>query len=124
MWRPHPRNADTNPDYPRAWATDDRSGMITNCKIPAVGSRLGRPATDKTGFLVGADNYDIPNEQLRTLIIPADPPPLMNARVEPYVIDETDWRTIQQDNEIRTTQDGSLRVTQPSQSEATSEDTG
>ncbi len=122
MWRPHPKNADTNPDYPRAWATDDRSGLITNLhklrwEVVWAGQQLV-----KTGFLVGADNYDIPNEQLRTLIIPADPPPLMNARVEPYVIDETDYRTVQPSNEIRETQDGSLRVTQPSQSEATTED--
>ena len=121
MWRPHPKNADTNPDYPRAWATDDRSGMITNLHKMRWEVQWSGQQLIKTGFLVGADNYDIPQEQLRTLIIPADPPPLMNARVEPYVIDETDYRTTQ-DDEFRITQDDANRVTQPSQYEATTED--
>lgn len=72
-------------------------------------------------FLVCEYCVDVPQAQLRTLILPADPPGLQNARVEPYVIDETDWRTTQ-DDEIRITQDDDLRVTQPSQTEAETED--
>lgn len=72
-------------------------------------------------FLVCEYCVDVPQQQLRTLILPSDPPGLLNARVEPYTIDETDWRTVQ-DGSIRETQDGSLRVTQPSQTEAETED--
>ena len=35
---------------------------------------------------------DQPAPFLRTLILPVDPPPVFNARVEPYDIDETDYR--------------------------------
>lgn len=122
-FRPHPKHAETNPDFPRAWATDDRSGFVSNLgnlrwEVQWAGNQLV-----KTGFLVGPDYLDKPQEQLRTLVLPADPPPIMNARVEPYTIDETDWRTTQ-DGDIRETQDGSLRVTQPSQTEAETEDPG
>ncbi len=120
-WRPHPKNADVNPDYPRAWATDDRSWFVTNLHKLRWQMEWSGAQLINTRFLVGADNYDTPQEQLRTLILPPDPPPLFNARVEPYVIDETDYRTTQ-DTEFRVTEDDENRVTQPSQSEATSED--
>lgn len=121
--RPHPRYADTDPSFPRAWGTSDRSGFITNLskmrwQLAWRGNQLYN-----TRFLVRDWEYDTPQEQLRTLILPPDPPPLFNARPEPYVMDETDYRTTQ-DGDIRTTQDGADRVTQPSQYEATSEDSG
>jgi len=74
------------------------------------------------GSLVCEHCVDVPQEQLRTIILPPDPSPLFNARPEPYTIDETDWR-VTQDSDIRETQDGDLRVTQPSQYEAESEGT-
>ncbi len=81
-----------------------------------------------TQLLVGEDNYDKPQEQLRTLILPADPAPLFNARPENYVVDETDWLStgVRPDNpnDILETQDGELIVTQPSATEAESEGTG
>lgn len=128
-WRPHPRLADTDPTYPRAWATDDRSGFVTNLhklrwEVQWAGNELIR-----TGFLVAEPYYDQPQEQFRTIILPADPPPVFNARPEPYVIDETDWLTTgvrgdNPDNNILVTQDGEMIVTQPSATEAETEDTG
>jgi hypothetical protein len=38
--------------------------------------------------------YDEPQEQLRAIIIPADPLPIMNPRVEPYAWDEVDRRQL------------------------------
>jgi len=79
-----------------------------------------------TRLLVHPDEYDIPNEQFKTLILPPDPDPLMNARPEQYVIDETDWLTAGtrgQDGPILDTQNGSQYVTQPSATEAESEGT-
>ncbi len=121
-YRPHPRNADVNPDRPVAWATDDRSGFVTNHnKLSWQMEWAGTELINKR-ILVGRDNLDVPNPQLRTIILPPDPAPLFNARPEPYTIDETDWRTTS-DGDIRETQDGDLRVTQPSQYEAESEGT-
>ncbi len=122
-WRPHPARADTDVDSPKAWATDDRSGFITNLhKLRWQWEWAGNELINRR-ILVGEDNLDIPQEQLRTIVLPPDPPALFNTRPEPYVIDETDWRTTQ-DDEIRETQDDKLRVTQPSQYEADDEGTG
>jgi hypothetical protein len=38
--------------------------------------------------------YDTPQEQLRAIIIPADPVPIVNPRVEPYAWDEIDRRQV------------------------------
>ena len=32
--------------------------------------------------------YDLPNEQLRTIILPPDPPPILNARVPNFAYEE------------------------------------
>ena len=121
-WRPHPRRADVNIDRPSAWSTDDRSGMIINHNKLAWQYQWAGAQLINTRILVGPDNMDKPQEQLRTIILPPDPDPLFNARPEPYTIDETDWR-VTQDDEIRVTQDGELRVTQPSATEAVTEST-
>lgn len=121
-WRPHPRRADTDPNNPRGWATDDRSGFVTNLDKMCFERQWAGQELIRTGFIVHPDFLDVPQQQLRTLILPPDPAPLFNARPEPYTIDETDWR-VTQDEEIRETQDGDLRVTQPSQYEAESEGT-
>jgi hypothetical protein len=44
--------------------------------------------------------YDEPQEQLRAIIIPADPTPIMNPRVEPYAWDEIDRRQLSGYNTI------------------------
>lgn len=121
--RPHPKHADVDLNNLSAWSTSDRSGMIYNHrKLYWQYDYSGSQLINKR-ILVGQDELDVPQVQLRTIVIPADPAPLFNARPEPYVIDETDWR-VTQDGEIRETQDGELRVTQPSQTEATEEDPG
>lgn len=79
-----------------------------------------------TGLLVQPDMVDKPNEQFRTLVLPPDPAPLMNARPENYVIDETDWLTAGDrggNGAILNTQGGVKLVTQPSATEAETEST-
>lgn len=120
-FRPHPRLADTNPDWPQGWGTCDRCGFQVNLVRLRWDRQFAGMQLINLRFLVCEYCVDVPQQQLRTLILPADPPGLQNARVEPYVIDETDWRTVS-DGSIRETQDGSLRVTQPSQTEAVTED--
>jgi len=55
-------------------------------------------------LLVCDDCLDIPAPFLRTPVLPPDPPPIFNARVEPYSIDETDYRVVT-DGSIRETED-------------------
>lgn len=125
-WRPHPRRTTLNVERPVAWGTSDRSGFVGNhdrmlFQFQWAGSKL-----INTGLLVHADEYDQPNEQFRTLILPADPDPLFNARPEPLTIDQTDWLTTGirgAGGDILATQSGTLLVTQPSATEAETEGT-
>ena len=39
-------------------------------------------------ILVSRDELDVPQRQLGAVILPPDPPPIMNARPENYAIDE------------------------------------
>jgi hypothetical protein len=45
-------------------------------------------------ILVCSTCYDTPQEQLRAIVIPADPVPIVNPRVEPYAWDEIDRRQV------------------------------
>lgn len=68
---------------------------------------------------------DVPQSQLRAIVIPADPVPVINPRVEAYLLDETNYRATSGQNtvnartgipvpgnDIRITQDLNKRVTQ------------
>ena len=44
--------------------------------------------------------YDEPQQQLRAIIIPADPVPIVNPRVEPYAWDEIDRRQVSGNNTV------------------------
>ena len=59
---------------------------------------------------------DVPQEQLRAIVIPADPVPIVNPRVEPYAWDEIDRRQVSGYNTTNTAtgipvQQGDTRVT-------------
>lgn len=121
--RPHPMRADVDNDRERVWTTDARDGFITNKnKMKWQFEWAGNQLINKK-ILVSQSNLDVPQEQLRTIQVPADPVPKRNARPENYVMDETDWLTTQ-DGDVVETQDASLIVTQPSATEASSEDSG
>ena len=45
-------------------------------------------------ILVCETCYDVPQNQLRAIVLPADPMPIINPRVEPYAWDEIDRRQI------------------------------
>jgi len=87
-WRPHPRRAETDPSNPRGWATCQRCGFVTNLyKITAQKQWRGLALVDISVF-VCEDCVDVPQRQLGTIVLPADPPGLLNALPEPYPIDE------------------------------------
>lgn len=122
-WRPHPRLADVDPSNPQMWATCDYCGFVTNQVKMSWSYQWAGNQLINLRFLACELCVDKPQEQLRALILPPDPAPKFNTRPEPYVMDEVDWRVIQETEQIRETQDGELRVTMPSQTEAATEDT-
>src|ERR1700676_408083 len=91
--RPHPKGARVNPSSPEAWGTFERCGFIKNLadlnwQFEWQGLRM-----QNLRILVCRDTgggcLDVPSEAaLRSIVIPPDPPPVFNARPEPYPIDE------------------------------------
>jgi hypothetical protein len=90
------------------WQYDWRGASLMNIKL-----------------LVCDTCYDEPQQQLRAIVIPADPIPIMNPRIQDFVTAETSTRAISGQNttdpttgipvvngDTRITQDDKVRVTQ------------
>lgn len=107
-WRFHGR-AQVDPSSPRAFGVCQRCGFLYNVRDLTFQFVWAGAAKVNTGLLVCEGCLDEPNEQLRTIVLPADPPSIMNARVEPYSLDETDYR-ITEDGSTLTTEAGDPRV--------------
>ena len=102
--RQHPRRAETDPSSPRAWATCDRCGFITNhYKLSWQFDWAGTQLINKRILVCEGGCLDEPQRQLGTIILPPDPMPIMNARPEQYAIDE-------EPVSVRYTADGSARI--------------
>src|SRR5262249_3712356 len=101
--RPHPRRARTSASNPEAWATSDRSGFVGNRKSLRLQVEWAGTQRVNQQVLVYPDEYDEPNRQLGTIILPPDPVPILNARPENYALDEQPVST-------RYTMDGRVRV--------------
>ena len=78
-----------------------------------------------TRLLVCSPCYDTPQNQLRAIVVPADPVPIQNPRVQDFVTAETNYRVTSGQNTVdpttgipvpggnrRTTQNNNTRVTQ------------
>ena len=61
------------------------------------------------GFLVYPSEFDQPNRQLGTIILPPDPVSIMNARIEPYAIEEQTYR-LEQSGQTRYQMNGIVRL--------------
>ena len=91
MADPRPKYAKVNELNPEAWAQCDRCGGWFNRSDLVYQYQWGGMQLYSTGALVctvGPRCYDTPNEQLRTIIIPPDPPPIVNARVPNFDYEE------------------------------------
>ena len=102
--RKHPRRARVDPENPRAWATDDRTGFIGNqqdlkWQYEWAGTRL-------INTRILTFDPDEPQRQLGVVILPPDPLPILNARPEQYDIDEIPIST-------RYTVNGNIRTVVP-----------
>lgn len=87
--RPRPRRVSVDPQSPRAYGTSDRNGMINNHHNLVWQWDWAGPKLINKRILVSPDELDKPQRQLGTIVLPPDPVPIQNARVEPYAIDET-----------------------------------
>lgn len=101
--RKHPRRAQVDPQNPQGWGTSDQNGMVGNLAKMRFQHQWAGATIINTRVLVHEDELDIPQRQLGTLVIAPDPPPLVNARPEPYDIDEQPVST-------RYTMDGLIRI--------------
>lgn len=88
-WSRLPRNAEVDPENPRAWATCDRCGFQWNLfKLAWQYQYEGTAIPQNTMLLVCPKCMDSLQPQLTPQILPPDPPPVFNARPENYALDE------------------------------------
>lgn len=86
MGRPHGRSR-VDPRHPQAQAVCDRDGLWYNRVDLQWQFEYAGTGLRNTGFLVCKSCLDIPQPQLKTRVIPADPLPILNPRVEPFEYD-------------------------------------
>lgn len=82
----------TNPDSPRAFAVCDRCARWFNHQDLRWQYDYRGRTLQNLRILVCDSCMDLPNEQLKPRIIPPDPVPIANARLEPFCYDEEDQR--------------------------------
>lgn len=111
--------------YPQAFAICDRCGFLHNRFALTFQFEYAGAGLYNTQMLVCDRCYDTPQEQLKSINIPADPLPIMNPRTQNYAQAETDYRQVSGDNstdpntgipvpggDLRSTEDDGQRVTQ------------
>ena len=107
-WRPH-GHAKVNPNHPVSFAVCDRCGRWWSITDLAWQYQYAGPNLQNLRIYVCPPCLDVPQPQLKPRIIPPDPMPTLNARPEPFLIDDSDWRTTE-DGDIRVTEDETPRV--------------
>lgn len=115
--------AHTSASNPRAFAVCDRCGIWYNqFKLIFQFEYAGASLVNRR-LLVCPTCLDVPNEQLRAIILPADPVPISNPRPEAAIAGYTDYRATSEaattrhgipipHGDVRITQAGDRRVTQ------------
>jgi hypothetical protein len=84
--------ARTSPSNPQAHSVCDRcGGRYNHVDLSWQYDWAGASLINKR-ILVCNHCTDTPQQQLRTIVLPADPPPIMNARPENFVNASTDYR--------------------------------
>jgi hypothetical protein len=123
-WRPHGR-ATVDPNNPSNWATCDRCGFNYNQRDLQWQHDWRGNTMQNLHLLVCSRCLDTPSLWYRSIILPPDPTPIMNARPEAYTVDETDWRVTEDQSAFRILEDGTaIRVPENDATEATNESPG
>jgi len=84
--------ARTSSSNPQAHAICDRCGFRYNHVNLSWQYDWRGASLQNLRLLVCSDCYDAPQEQLRAIVVPADPTPIINARVQDFVTAETNTR--------------------------------
>lgn len=116
--------AQTSSRNPRAFAVCDRCGMWYNHDRLRWQFDWRGASIQNIRILVCDHCYDTPQEQLRAIVVPADPTAILNARVEAYAQDETNNRYTSGQNTVDPSTGipvvgGNLRITQDSHDRVT-----
>ena len=117
--------ARTSASNPQAHAICDRCGFRYNHVNLRWQYDWRGASLQNIRLLVCNTCYDAPQEQLRAIVVPADPMPIVQPRVQDFVAAEQNTRVTSGQNTVdprtgipvingdtRVTQDGSTRVTQ------------
>jgi hypothetical protein len=86
--------ARTSSTNPRAFAICDRCALWYNHDQLKWQYDWRGASLANIRILVCDTCYDAPQSQLRAIVVPADPVPIINPRVEPYAWDEVDRRQL------------------------------
>lgn len=73
-------HANVSPSNPRAFAVCDRCGFVYNHYMLSWQYQWAGPKLQNLRILVCDTCMDVPQEQLRTIILPPDPIPIYNSR--------------------------------------------
>jgi hypothetical protein len=86
--------ARTSAKKPQAHAICDRCGARYNFVDLQWQYDFRGPIVQNLRILVCKHCLDIPQEQLRAIVLPVDPEPIINARTQDFVTAETNYRTL------------------------------
>jgi hypothetical protein len=92
--------ARTSATNPQAHAICDRCAFRFNLVNLRWQFDYAGPTLVNKRLLVCDTCYDEPNSQLRAIVIPADPVPVLNPRPEPFMWDQVDRRQVSGFNEV------------------------
>jgi hypothetical protein len=84
--------ARTSAKKPQAHAICDRCGFRYNFVDLRWAMDWRGPTIKNLYILVCGSCYDTPQEQLRAIVLPADPEPIINARVQDFTVAENNYR--------------------------------
>lgn len=89
MARPHGKYASVSTTNPEAFAVCDRCGFWRNRSDLVFQTAWAGQHLYNIQVLVCKERcFDTPNEQLRTIVLPPDPPPIVNARPPNFTYEE------------------------------------
>lgn len=124
-WSSRSGRASTNASNPQAHAICDRCGFRYNHVNLKWQFDWRGTSLQNIRMLVCNTCYDEPQEQLRAIIVPADPVPILNPRLQDFAVAESNTRVTSGQNTVdpvtgipvpggdtRTTQNNDTRVTQ------------
>jgi hypothetical protein len=86
--------ARTSSRRPEAHAICDRCGFRYNHQDLAFQYEWRGATLQNIRILVCRRCLDVPQENIRSIVLPADPMPIMNPRVQDFVAASTDYRTV------------------------------